>query len=166
MYSNAQKQEFSKAWVHAVATIAGLKVLRAEVDDDSIDIGLAGSRHQGSKRKAPHLDIQLKCTETDDGLGDSFSFNLKLKNYQDLRDLDRHVPAILVVLCVPPALGEWMHETADSTIVRRVAYWRSLAGEPDTDNATGKTIVLQRASRFTSDSLNAIMNRVGAGDRP
>jgi hypothetical protein len=54
---NTQKEQFSVAFVHAVASVAGVKIIRAEVDDDSIDVGL--ERTGGC---APKLDLQLKCT--------------------------------------------------------------------------------------------------------
>ena len=166
MYGTAQKEEFSKAWIHAIATVAGYKITRADVDDDSVDVGIAGNRQQGNVRKAPHLDLQLKCTATDDGAGDSLSFSLKLKNYDDLRDPDRHVPVILVVVCVPDDLADWFDESPAQTAMKRVAYWHSLRGEPATSNATGKTVSIKRSQRFTVDVLKDIMVRIGDGGQP
>jgi len=53
---NTQKEQFSIAYVRAVAAVAGVKILRAEVDDDSIDIGFERSGGCAAK-----LDLQLKC---------------------------------------------------------------------------------------------------------
>jgi hypothetical protein len=77
-----------------------------------------------------------------------------------------HVPHILVVLCVPTDLDQWLHETAEQTALRRVAYWRSLRGEPMVPNDTTKTVHLPRVQRFTVAALKAIMTRIGEGAPP
>lgn len=166
MYVARQKEEFSRAFVHAVATVAGYKIHTESVDDDSIDCGIKGNRRDGTVRRAPQLDAQLKCTGTDDGSGDTLSFSLKMKNYDDLRDPDRHIPAILIVLCVPKDLSDWLTETPEQTVMKRVAYWRSLRGEPAVSNTSNKTIEIPRSSRFTVDALTSIMQRIGNGQLP
>jgi hypothetical protein len=49
-------------------------------------------------------------------------FDLSIKNYDDLCESSRHVPLILVVVCVPPDLGDWLEETPEHTAMRRCAY--------------------------------------------
>jgi hypothetical protein len=166
MHITMQKAEFSKAFVHAVATVAGYKVQSCDVDDDSIDIELVGTRQQGTVSRAPHLGVQLKTTETDDGLGATLAFQLPIKNYNDLRATDVHVPRILVVLTVPPDLTEWLHHTPEETAIRRVAYWLSLRGLPEVDNDTARTVQVQRDRRFTVNALTEMMGRIGDGGLP
>ena len=50
-------EQFSRAYVHAIAAVAGANVLQWSVDDDSIDVGFGVK----SKRRA-RLEAQLKCT--------------------------------------------------------------------------------------------------------
>ena len=69
LHLTQRKEQFSLAFVRAIAAVSGYRITRCEVDDDSIDLGLKGSRRDGSSRCAPHLDLQVKCTETDDGVG-------------------------------------------------------------------------------------------------
>jgi hypothetical protein len=54
---NTQKEQFSIAYVHAPAAVAGLKLDRYSIDDDSLEVLLsrAGER-------SPHLSLQLKCS--------------------------------------------------------------------------------------------------------
>jgi len=140
------------------------------VDEDSVDLTLGGTRGHGTTRKSPRLEIQAKCTETDDGSGPHLAFRLPYKNYEDLRDTDVHVPHILVVLCVPRDLTEWLRETEAETALRRVAYWLSLRGSPampETSSSDSKrTVRLPRAQRFTADALRSIMTRIGEGGVP
>lgn len=156
MYITSQKAEFSVAFVHAVASVAGYCLLGPpHVDDDSVDLALGATRKHGTKRRAPRVDVQVKCTETDDGRGEALTYHLPIKNYDDLRMEGLHVPHILVVLCVPTELDEWLHETAEQTAMRRVAYWCSLRGEPAVPNATTRTVHIPRVQRFTVAALRA-----------
>lgn len=148
---NTQKEQFSIAYVRAVAAVAGVKILRAEVDDDSIDIGL-----ERSGGCAPKLDLQLKCTADPCPNNADTSFVLKLKNYEDLRRATI-IPRWLVVMYVPANLADWLAFAAPpkETVVRRCAWWRSLSGAPDVDNEASVTIQLPYANMFTPDALKA-----------
>lgn len=166
MHITQQKEQFSIAFVRALATVAGFRVTRCEVDDDSIDVGLAGNRRQGRTQRAPHLDLQLKCTETDDGTGEELVFDLPIKNYNDLRIVEVHVPAILVVVCVPPDVGEWLDESPEQTAMRRCAYWLSLRGSPSVANESTRRVRMPRSNQFNVAAVRAIMTRIGEGGLP
>ena len=47
LYSTQQKEQFSIAFVRAIAAVSGYNITRCEVDDDSVDLGLKGSRREG-----------------------------------------------------------------------------------------------------------------------
>jgi hypothetical protein len=166
MYPTQQKEQFSIAYLRAVVAVAGYNIASVEVDEDSIDIGLRGNRRDGTFRKAPVLDVQAKCTATDDGQGLYLPFDLSIKNYDDLREPSRHVPLILVVVCVPPDLGDWLEETPEHTAMRRCAYWISARGQLPTPNTTTCRVQLPRSQRFTVDAVRGIMNRLGEGGAP
>ena len=106
-----------------IAAVAGVKVLRTEVDDDNIDIGL--ERTGGC---APKLDLQLKCTA--DALPDSgdIAFPIKLKNYDDLRR-STVAPRWLVTMFVPPDCDDWFTVATppNEILLRHCAWWISLA---------------------------------------
>lgn len=166
LHITQQKEQFSIAFIRAVTTVAGFNISRCDVDDDSIDIGVCGTRRDGTRRKAPKLDIQAKCTEADNGEGDDLPFDLKLKNYDDLRDPDAHAPAILIVVCVPASVDEWLTEAAEQTALRRCAYWYSLRGFGASSNTTKERVRIPRVQRFTVEALRAIMTRIGDGGFP
>src|SRR5581483_7510794 len=56
-----KKQEFSNAYVKAVAAVCGYATHQPSVDDDSVDLGIA-ARGGGGTVRSPKLDLQLKCT--------------------------------------------------------------------------------------------------------
>ncbi len=167
MHVTAQKEQFSLAFVHAIASVAGFKLKTCTVDDDSIDVDIAGNRgFGGTTFRAPHVGVQAKCTETDDGTGEDFPFTLSIKNYDDLRDELVHYPRILVVHCVPVALDEWLHEAPEHSAIRRIAYWMSLRGLPPAPGQESKTVRIRRSNRFNVESLKAIMSRIADGGLP
>ena len=80
----------------------------------------------------------------DTGQGTELPFYLSLKNYDDLRDPDVHTPRILVVVCVPEEVPEWLHEQPETTAMRRCAYWFSLRGMEPSKNETKERIRIPR----------------------
>lgn len=147
----------STAYVQAVAAKAGFQVSRPPVDDDSVD-----GQFMGRAGRRPRLDFQLKATAQQDLIGaDKIAFPLSLKNYEDLR-ADCVVPRILIVLAMPENEQEWLAQSEAELILRRCAYWRSLAGESATGNTTSVTVHILRDRLFTPESLTDMMRRVEA----
>jgi hypothetical protein len=81
MHVTMQQEQFSRAWVRALAAVAGYNITQCEVDDDSIDLGLTGNRKVGVHVRAPKLEFQLTCCSNDDERGTHLSYPLKVKNY-------------------------------------------------------------------------------------
>lgn len=165
LYATQQKEQFSLAFIQAVAAAAGCNVARAAVDDESVDLELIAAHDAADLRPSPHLAIQAKCTALDSGDGDTLPFSLKLKNYDDLR-APCHVPRLLVVVCVPADVEAWLTATPDALVLRRCAYWRSLRGLPPADTETRKTVHVPRTQRFEPQSLTALMATVARGEVP
>ena len=166
MHITARQEQFSKAYVRAIAAVAGFNVCTYDVDNDSVDLGLVGNRRVGVDVRSPKLDMQLKCTMSDTGHGTELPFYLSLKNYDDLRDPDVHTPRILVVVCVPEDVPEWLHEQPEATAMRRCAYWFSLRGMEPSKNETKERIHIPRTQGFTVAALTQMMDTIGHGGRP
>jgi hypothetical protein len=77
-----RKEQFSKAYLRAVSSVAGFRLSEPSVDDDSVDWTVSG---RGSYKvlRSPKLDVQLKCTERWTSRNGYFSFPLEVKNYND-----------------------------------------------------------------------------------
>ena len=165
MESNQRKEQFSHAYVKAVAAVAGFAWYKPSVDDDSVDLGLAMRGGEG-KIRSPRLEMQLKCHAAAIPTEDEFSFWSSLKNYDDLRDLSAAVRRILVVVLVPDDLEEYLVASETQLSLRRCAYWLNLGGLPDSDNETGITVRIPRSQRFCVQSLQGIMRRLGEGQLP
>ena len=158
---NQQKEQFSRAYVHAVSTVAGFTMYKNDVDDDSIDFGIsAGGDHF---RQRPRLEGQIKCTSRDLLREDGVHFPLVIKNYDDLREEDILVPRILIVLIVPNEIENWIELTSEQLIIRHCAYWLSLKRYPAVDNDNTKTIVVPIVNMFTPDAVIGIMKGIAEG---
>jgi Domain of unknown function (DUF4365) len=163
---NQQKEQFSNAFTRAVSAAAGFAVAEPSVDDDSVDIALIGGPGLGPRR--PRLEAQLKCTEGSEPSGEDFGYQLRLKNYDDLRPPAEElcVPRILIVVRVPPGVGDWAQASDSQLVLRRCGYWRSLRGEPDVTNTTTVTVRIPVAQRLDVPQLQRLMGEVANGEWP
>jgi hypothetical protein len=159
-----QKEQFSITYIRAVTSVAGYSLYRPEVDDDSIDLGIVARGGVGTV-SSPRLELQLKCTAKNIIDKKYIRYPLNLKNYNDLK-VHPLVPRILVVVLVPKNLADWLKQTEEELCLRYCAYWISLRGMPETENATNVTIEIPRSNQFTVEALQAIIQRISFGDLP
>jgi hypothetical protein len=161
MTENEQKQQFSIAYLHAVAARAGFACQATLVDDDSVDATLAarGYVHRQAVLRSPRLEVQLKATAQQDLLRDThLSFPLPIKNYDELR-APSMVPRLLVVLLLPATPTSWLEQSEAQMIVRHAAYWLPLLAAPDVSTSRTVTVQLPRTNVLTVQHLQGLMER-------
>ena len=61
---NLQKEQFSRAYVPAIAAAAAFAAEEPLVDDDSVDMEICARGGEGTT-KSPRLEVQVKCTSSD-----------------------------------------------------------------------------------------------------
>ncbi|MEG5058532.1 DUF4365 domain-containing protein [Microcoleus sp. A2-C5] len=164
MELNQQKELFSKAYVRAVAAVAGFSVSQPEVDDDSIDLKIVARGGEGVVF-SPELNLQLKCTSRDVLDGQFIRYPVRIKNYRDLI-VNSQVPRLLVVVLVPENLENWLQQSEDEMCMRYCTYWVSLRGLPERLNTANVTVELSRSNQFTVEALKSIMQRLSQGGLP
>jgi hypothetical protein len=161
-----QKEQFSIAYVRAIASVAGYTVYRPEVDDDSVDLGIALRGGAGTVR-SPRLELQLKCTADPIWQADPLRFSLKKKNYDDLRHTDVLVPRLLVVVCVPATIDLWLEQSETQLALHRCGYYVSLRSLPErSDIETAVTIAIPRQQQLTVVALQSLMTMISTGAYP
>lgn len=158
-----QREGLSKAYVMAVASVAGFQTAEPGPDNDGIDWTIAAPGVRGTVR-SPKLDIQVKAHGAAP-LSEDTTFPLKQGNYDLLIGTDWLVPRILVVMIQDAAAepSDWIDLDDEQLVLRHCAYWVSLADEPPTGNEHTTSVALRRAQRFGPDSLVTIMS--GIADR-
>jgi Domain of unknown function (DUF4365) len=153
-----QQEALSRAYVAAIAAMAGYVTYVPDLDRDSVDIGFKAG---GAMR--PNLHAQLKATINLRKSGSDFAFSLNKKNYDDLRAATQ-VPRILVVLRMPRKQAAWLDVSVSRLIMRRCAYWVSLSGLPDLAvGQLSKTITIPGSNLFDCESLKTLMDKSRQG---
>jgi hypothetical protein len=155
MTPEQQKEQFSIAYVRAVAAAARVNIYRVEVDEDSIDIGFSVKSVAG-RPQSPKLDAQLKCVTKLTSSGDSFRYALKIKNYNELVGA-HYVPKILIAVLVPTSPKDWIDQTAERLSLLRCGYWVSLRDLPESSNKAGVTIEIPRSQVFSVAALATLL---------
>ncbi|MXY45416.1 MAG: DUF4365 domain-containing protein [Chloroflexi bacterium] len=153
-----QMEQFSLAYIKAVAADAGYQVTRPAVDTDSVDGVL-----MADAGRRPRIDFQAKST-SQDVLGENeLRFTLPIKNYEDLR-ADTLTPRILIVLLMPQQFDEWTSQSHDELCLRRCAYWLCLQGQQATRNISSVTVELPTANMFNAAQLQELMQKTERGE--
>lgn len=164
MTRNLQKEEFSIAYVHAIAALADCSVTRAVIDINGYDLTVSATDENNLPR-LPKVDVQLKCSSRDLLREASLNFPLDIPTYRKLTS-ETLVPRILVILVVPTDPERWITQTEEEIMLRHGAYWVSLYGQDETENEETVTVHLPRAQLFTPLALTGIMSRVNQGHNP
>jgi hypothetical protein len=159
--AHAQEQ-FSNAFILAVASLAGCAAAKPYPDVDSIDWIL--SCRLAPRR--PKLDLQIKSTARDAGHPQSIAYPLKRRNYDDLVLTNLLTPRLLVLVVVPPQPEQWLTFSPEHLVLRRSAYWCSLAGLPASKNAESVTVQVPRANLFDVAALTRLMQSINEGGAP
>lgn len=166
MQLTEQQEEFSYAYIHAVASVAGYGVTKASRVEDNAGIDLTISA-VGSRNlpREPSLHLQVKCTYQDVRRENQLIYSLDAQTHHRLcREVS--TSRILVVVCVPNTLANWLVHSQDELILRHCGYWLSLRGETPTLNETSQTVYIPRTQWFDPVALQGIMQRIDAGGQP
>jgi Domain of unknown function (DUF4365) len=116
---NQQKEQFSNAYIQALASAAGYSLYKPFVDNDSVDWGIAARGTEGVVR-ALLLELQLKSTSSNFVDDTPIRYRLKLKNYNDLILDGYSSPRILVVVIIPDNPTDWLQQSQPGAMFKTV----------------------------------------------
>lgn len=164
MDEKKQMEEFQYAYVAALAAHAGLNRGDLRVDDDSVDVLFTASSSVPltGLLKSPQIQLQLKCTKNAKIVAGVLTFDLKVKNYNDLRARTM-APRYLAIMVVPPALSDWITYAPGTIGLQNECYWLSLAGLPATSNTSTVAIKIPLANRLTNSTLFTMIDAASDG---
>ena len=162
---NQRKEQYSIAYVRAIASVAGFTVEVRSVDIDSIDLAIIADSEY-LLYVSPSLEVQLKCTARDVLREHDLHFPLPKRNYDGLRRTNQFTPRILVVLVVPEKLNDWTVPSEEHLLLRHCAYWYSLYGQPERPNTATVTVRIPRQQIFDVESLQKLLQSIGEGTPP
>lgn len=161
MDDNSKKEEFSYAYIHAIAAMAGysLEIKPRALDNAGIDVTVTvpGEIHG---KLSPRFDAQIKCTSKTFTDKDKISYPLLVKNYERLRNERTYVEQLLIVVLVPKEIEEWINFKNEENLLRAKAFWLSLKGAEKTKNADNIRVPIPTSNLLTSDSLKSVMEKI------
>lgn len=157
MIMNMQMEQFSLAYIRAVAARGGYQVTRPEPDLDSVDGVLMSSEGRRAR-----IEFQAKATSRDVLRDENVHFPLPVKNYDDLR-ADTLTPRILIVVLMPRETERWLTQTRDELCLRHCGYWLSLEGLPAVPNTASVTVPVPTSNVFGSGQLRDLMTKADIG---
>jgi hypothetical protein len=161
MHRDAQQERFGDAFLLAVASVAGCACAKPETDNDSIDWTLSCRLS-----RKPKIDVQVKTVSLDGEIPEMIAYPLKRKNYDDLIVADLLSPRILLLVAVPSDIDSWLSASREELVLRRSAYWLSLAGFPESDNKATVTVHVPSMQMFTVEGLCEMMQKINEGGAP
>ncbi len=161
------KEDLSRAYIQAISAKAGVIL---SIKDRSHDYGIDGSFHEvfisnGQRyENGTVLDFQLKATSRDvikeDGL--SFPLDARMVNFLKYRaDRPNTVPAILIVLVLPPHPESWLELSEDELVIRKCCYWTSISSS--TTNIYSATVKIPKEQMLTPGELQRLLERTSVG---
>ena len=152
-------EEFSGAYLRALAVEADFLAVKPDIDEDSEDFEIRAKGEFGGRR-SPRFCVQLKCTYEFQPKSGTLSYRLKKKNYEQLRLPNRTIPIFLFVIVVPPnRSGDWIRWTEQEMLLRGQAFWTSLRGAaPST--VQGDKVTVHLSSMLSPQALQEIMMSV------
>lgn len=161
-YSKIHEEEFSYAFIGAIATAAGYAVKLAGRTEDVAgkDLEIVAPSVTGKSYTSPVLDAQVKCTIDSTIIKENHvHYSLPIKNYNYLI-ANPLVPRLLIVVIIPRDLDKWLDASESQTILQKCVYWISLKGQLPKKNTTTITIPIPRSNLLTPKSLKDIMQRI------
>jgi hypothetical protein len=164
MNTSIEKEQFSRAYIGAIASRLGINSAKPDVDDDSVDLTLIGKGYENHFFQNPNIDIQLKCTANGNIHEGVLRFSLKKKNYNDLRIINCCHPRYLFILLVPRNIDEWLTLDSDHMILRNMCYYISLKGYPVSENRNTVSIAIPIENRITCSTMMQIMEKAADGE--
>jgi hypothetical protein len=168
MMTQGHRQEaLSRAYVRAIAALAGLAVGEPE-NDYGIDMFLRAITLRGGRHRdvGPQVDLQLRST-TRAAVGDAhLAYDLDVVTYEDLRDTTDPARRILIVLVLPDDEAQWLSQSAQELVMRHCAYWLSLVGYPPTASRKTVRVFIPVANVFSVAAVQGIMQRLREGRAP
>lgn len=164
MQLSDKKEQFSIAYIQAMAAQVGLNPSIDAVDNDSVDLTLKGKGFKGGLLRNPQIELQLKCTSQDFVNNGVIKFPLSVKNYNDLRGEDLTSPRYLAVLLVPRNSSEWVTVNDLGLSIYNNCYWASLRYLPETNNSKKIIVDIPMSQRVTPDSLHTLLEKASKGE--
>lgn len=152
---NNHRGDFGEQFIRMLAAAANIDAARRERDRVGVDWQLGHPGRPGTRR-FPIIEAQVKCTSSPDVHPDHISYDLKVKNYNQLAGREYDVPRFLFLVLAPTDPVTWSHASPDRLLLRNAAYWACLHDQELCGSGTTRTVHVPRANLLTAASLHLL----------
>lgn len=152
---HACKENFSFAYLQALASLAGIAVETRDNDYFGVDLELVDG--------AIRIDAQMKGMKERDPTS-TISYDLPVHSYNYLADSDRTVPGYLFIVEMPDEWHEWACQTQSELILRKCGYYTKISGKDWSDNGTTQVVHVDRSNRLTPEFLVSALRDAREGN--
>jgi hypothetical protein len=149
-YRQQHKEWFSRAFLVAIASVAGFPVTWTGGTED-ID-GVDATVRDGGVT----VDFQLKATSTPKRNGECLLFDLDIPTYHKLIGV-RSSPGYLLVVTLPEEKSNWVASSDHELLLRHRSHWIDLSGMEPTENKQSIRLALPLQNQLTAQTLTEIM---------
>lgn len=160
------KEQLSVAYAQAISAYAGLS-FQEYSSDYGLDARINDIQYSSDRKRYWQtgfgIDIQLKATINAKIKSGIIIYDLEVKNYKDLIQLNIGTPRILILFVLPKNRNDWVQVSCNEMKLEKCAYWCSLKGLPDTKNGQKVRIKIPETQVLTAEELVRLMDMVKRG---
>jgi hypothetical protein len=164
--SNHRQEALCKAYVQAVAAVAGVST-SVPVPDYGVDLSLREIVRRGQRYLDGRLqlDLQLRSTTRAKVTDTHVGHDLDIPTYDFLRELTP-IHCLLVVLVLPDEEALWLNQSIEELVVRQCAYWYSLRGAAPSTRSSTVRVLIPRLQVFSAAAIHAMLEHLRKGEEP
>lgn len=165
-YVTLQQEEFSVAYVHAMAAVLGCSMNRYNPDNKGFDWTLTNQIPR-ARFSSGSVNVQLKSTTQPCifNKGEA-SFPLKAQHYKALI-APSMVPSLLVILYMPKKKSEWLDFDSNRLHLYNRAYWWSSEDAPPIPKGQKSiSIKIKQENLLTPEALSEILTNTANNKTP
>lgn len=155
------KERLNVAYVTAVVAKAGAACSFTDAPEYGNDghISKVVQLPNGKFRETGHIiHCQLKATCTSEIRGDNIIYDMEVDAYNKLAQWSGST-CILILLCLPEKVTDWLHLSEDQLILKRCSYWTQICG-PQSSNKSTQRVSIPRKQLFTPETVVELLKRL------
>ncbi len=159
-------EQLQEGYVASVAATAGCAMEHVRRDIYGMDALLVRPAAEPGKQEVS-VFAQLKNTTTvlPDPDKDTFSYQLKKREYFDRLAMDRKDPqAILIVMATSYRQADWTDASHARLEVRHCCYWVSLKGVTAREGVESPSVRIPTSNIFDAVALTTILDKLDRGE--
>ncbi|MFI5977950.1 DUF4365 domain-containing protein [Streptomyces sp. NPDC051452] len=159
--SEVWQGHFAEGLVWALSCAAGLNPGKRALDTDGVDIQIGFPGAVGTMRY-PLIEAQVKSCCNPHYVGDSFSYSIPVKNYNDLIGcvgIDLPTRRYLFLVHTPATKAEYVLSTHTSSNFQHAIYWVDIMDHDpiDPEMQSTKRVHVPRQNLLTVDTLTQLV---------